>query len=334
MSIRTAFGKEGSRSSVGLETVWADSDPTQPSWRSFIWHACYDGFVGVLRSPLTSGLTIITIGLALFVLSLFFGIVSNVEAFLERFHRDLPVNVFMQDGAKERDLRQFRSELEARPGVARVEFIDKEQGLLDLREALGNRPLLLGGIDTDNPLPNLFEVYLSESDESAELRENLQGELSEHPLVEEVAYSSLTLLYIQEMLDAVRLVGGGAVLLMLLVASFIIVTTVRLAMYSQRLELQIMKLVGATDTYVSAPYVVRGLLEGLFGAVLAGVGTFAAAYGLNQGLHSLPWFGVVQQQFFSVSAWGIVVVLLAGLGTGMIASYLAARSFVKATHVS
>ena len=227
----------------------------------YLFTAAWHGFA---RNPAMSAASTATVALML-VLLIFFAIAERgLEQAVRVFESKVEVVLYLEDVAKPSDILGLKARIETDPAVARVAFVTKEEALQRLRAA-GQVAL----IDLDaNPLPASLEVKLAKAQEAprvtARLRQEVGGgvvkELVDNPKVVD------DLLTITRLLSA----GGLAVLgMMLFVTLFVIVNTIRIAVLARRDEIEIMRLVGASDRLIRWPFIVEGMIVGLAGAAVA-----------------------------------------------------------------
>jgi cell division transport system permease protein len=150
-----------------------------------------------------------------------------------------------------------------------------------------------------------------------------------NPMVQEVQYSQSLAGQLSELIRLVRVVGAFAIVLMLAVTAFVIATTIRLALYSHRQELQIMRLVGARGWFIKTPFLIEGMAEGFLGAV-AGLLLLWLGHGaLIQALSGSELARAFQIEIGFLAAHWIFLIVLLGPLLGLIGSYLAVRRFAE-----
>jgi len=238
-----------------------------PVLRALVYFA-EEALQSLWRSRLISVLSIVTIGVSLFVLGAFLTVASNLNAVVSHWTQKVQVTVYLRDGIEPRARALLDERLAADPAVASFSGVSREQALArfqDLFRDLRTLPDDLG----QNPFPESIEVTLRPERQSADEVSRLATSLQQAPGVEEVQYD---LLWIQRLATTARLVRGlGAVLggILALAGVFTISNVIRLTVYARQDELDIMRLVGATRAYVRGPFVVEGMLQGGLGGLLA-----------------------------------------------------------------
>jgi cell division transport system permease protein len=220
------------------------------------------------RSRLINALSVGTIAVSLFVLGAFLTVASNLSDVVSRWTQKVQVTFYLEDRIEERIRESLMNRLKDDPAVESLAFVDRQEALSRFRSLfkdLGSLPEDLG----ENPFPASIEVTLKAGHQSPEEVLRLVRSHEKAPGVEEVQYD---LLWIQRLSTAVRLVRGvGAFLggILVLAGVFTISNVIRLTVYARQDELDIMRLVGATQAYVKGPFVVEGMLQGGLGGLLS-----------------------------------------------------------------
>jgi cell division transport system permease protein len=215
-------------------------------------------------------------------------------------------------------VRQAQEQIEEFEEVREVRYISREAALLKARRELPEFEEQFGSIES-NPLPASIEVMLRPNQSGPEVVERVATRIREYPFVDDVRYGS-------EWLDKVfllRKVAGTAMLVLgvsfAIVASLIIATAIRMAIYARRDEIQIMRLVGATEGFVRGPFILEGLLTGTLGGVFAVVGTYAVYETMSRYVFQLEWLP---------SSW-MAAGIAAGALVGIVASAIAVRRHLR-----
>jgi cell division transport system permease protein len=191
----------------------------------------------------------------------------NINVWTQERGRTLTMSIYFKGDPDRSAIEDIQRKLVDYP-VSVTRFISKQDAMKSLRRQLGERGGLLDGLK-ENPLPASLEIILSrdEIDDSLpyELKKKLEG--IEH--VDEVQYSQEWIDQIQAVMGVIQIVGlvfGG---LLFLAALFIVTNTIKLTIYSRKDEIEILKLVGATNGFVKAPFLIEGSIQGFLGGSVA-----------------------------------------------------------------
>jgi cell division transport system permease protein len=221
---------------------------------------------GFWRNPVMSLASTFTVGLMLLLFSFFFATDRGLQAAVGILESKVELGAFLEDDARVSDILALKARIEADPAVERVDYVTKEQALARLKAIAERRPDLAIEDIGQNPLPASLEIKLRRAQESARVAAALREEIGKGVVYDVVDNPSV----VEKLLTITRVlsVGGVAVLgMMLFVALFVIVNTIRIAVHARRDEIEIMKLVGATDWFVRWPFILEGMLVGALGAV-------------------------------------------------------------------
>ncbi|MBW1980313.1 MAG: ABC transporter permease [Deltaproteobacteria bacterium] len=276
--------------------------------------------------PFLSLVTLSTITLSLMILGLFGLVYLNLQHFLHNWGSRLQVTAYLHDSVTQEQAEKLQQEIGRWPAVQQVVYVSKSTALARLREQLQQYAGILDGLQK-NPLPASLELNLNPEAAGVDHLEKLVGQLQKLPLVSEVQYGERWRERLKTVADVVKLFGitlGGLVL----VATVLVISnTVKLTFYSRRQELEIMRLVGATDFFIQAPFLIEGLLHGLGGAVCACASLFLLLHVFLSRVHLPPLLGIGPTTLLPVSA--IVGFLVLGTLLGVFGSVVSVRRFLQ-----
>jgi cell division transport system permease protein len=277
-------------------------------------YALREALAGFRRSPLLVGLSATMIALSLFVVGLFGVAAYNVRQVLDRIESRVEVVAYLYDDAPPPVVRAAMEQITTYPEVREVDYVSRERALEIARTELREFQTVFSALES-NPLPASLNIMMQPQQQGAEAVETVARRVAEYPFVEEVRYGSEWL----EKVYLLRRVAGIATLVLgiafALVASVIIGAAIRMAIFARRDEIAIMRLVGATESFVRMPFLLEGFLTGLLGALLA--------LGATRGVYTMMSPNVVELDWLP-EPW-LVAGLLAGALLGTIASAIAVR---------
>lgn len=279
-----------------------------------------EALVGLFRNGLMSLTAVVTITLALAILGSFYIVVTNVNHFAEMAKGVLEIRVYVKDEA---DVVMLENTMLRLEGVRDVTFIPKAEGAKWLEKALGMTDLQTY-LAEDNPLPDMINIQLKEDVELKSLTSALQS----LPGVEEVEYGETFVESMLLVIQVVWVVGFSLVLIVGLVVLYIIMNTIRLTVFARRKEIEIMKLVGATDWFIRWPFMLEGIVLGIGGALLAAVLISKGYHVLFRYITQLaPFIPLLNQKALDQGLFLLVV--LVGLAFGAIGSIMSIKKFLK-----
>jgi len=231
---------------------------------------------GFWRNPVMSLASTFTIGLMLLLFAFFLATDRGLQAAVNVLESKVELALFLEDGARVSDVLDLRARIEADPAVSRVDYITKEQAMARLVDIAAKRPDIQIVDTSENPLQASLEVKLARAQDAPRVTATLREEIGKGVVSDVVDNPQV----VDKLLTITRVLsfGGLAVLaMMLIVALFVIVNTIRIAVHARRDEIEIMKLVGATDWFVRWPFILEGMLVGALGAVAATAVVLVAA---------------------------------------------------------
>ena len=222
-------------------------------------------------NPFLSLVTLSTIAISMLILGLFSLIYLNVQQSLHQMGGELQITAYLQETISSEQAEVLRSKVADWAEVEGITYISKEQALARFRSQLREYAGILEGLK-ENPLPASLELTLMpQYGRSGNIKE-LSTRLGRLPGVADVQYGRKWMAKLRVFVEVMKLVGITVGGLLLIATIFVISNTIKLTFYSRREELEIMRLVGATDFFIKAPFLIEGLLHGLGGALLAAGG--------------------------------------------------------------
>ena len=231
------------------------------------WRLSRRAAMNLWRAPLPSLVSVLTISLSLFIGASFVLGLLAAKALLTSWGAQASVTLYLEKETTDAQARALVQQLAVQSPDLEVAYVDRGLALRRLRTELGDLAGALDGL-SQNPLPPSLEVTPRSALLPSGVR-MLAAQLRQLPFVAEVDYGREWLDKLEALARGLRVFGAGALLTVLGAALLVVANTIRLAVYARRDEIEIMKLVGATDSYVRAPFLLEGALQGLIGAALA-----------------------------------------------------------------
>jgi cell division transport system permease protein len=242
-----------------------------------------ESLVRLARQPFATGLNVIVIGIALSLPVGFYLGIDNLQTFSRQLSSDPQVSIFMAMDAGQGDVSAVERRLRTHPEVARVDFIAREQALAKLKRSAGLADVLA---DLErNPLPDAF-VVTARSNDPATL-EALRDQAGRWPKVEHVQLDAEWARRLDAALEVGRLVVTLLAALLALALVAVTFNTIRLQILTRRDEIEVSKLIGATNPFIRRPFLYLGALQGLAGGCAAWAIVTLAVIVLNVQLDEL-----------------------------------------------
>lgn len=290
------------------------------------------GFRNFRRNGLLSVATIAVMALSILVLYGLLVLNAVSRTALASLEDKIDISAYFVSGTPEAQIQEVEAALGELSEVARVEYVSETRALEVFRAEHKDDPTIEQALAEleGNPLLASLNIKATAPDKYAAIAEFLESE-NLKPIVEKVTFrqNQLVIERLSRILDTFRAAGLGITVVLALIAALITFNTIRLAIYSNREELGIMRLVGASNRFVSGPYVVTGLIYGALSAVI-GLLIFIPLVALIA-----PYVAVLIPEmqlgsYFTSHAFRFLGLgLLFGMVLGALSSFIAARKYLK-----
>jgi cell division transport system permease protein len=271
-------------------------------------------------------ITFTTIALSVLIVSTFALFMINAGKIVHSWEKGIRLIVYIKKDVPQAEIENLKNDIQQMKGVADIQFISKKAGLERLKEQMEGQLSLLSNL-TDNPLPDTLEVWVSPENREWNQIEMLAIHIESSHLVDDVEYGQDWMKRFTGFLNLFKVTGGVMGGVFFMAAVFIIANTIRLLFYSKRDEMKIMRLVGATDTFIMAPFYIEGLILGGGGGI-AGILILYLAYIMiiaNVDLNFVSFYFTIKFLPFSASLAIIVLSML----TGWLGCYISLKQFLK-----
>jgi cell division transport system permease protein len=280
----------------------------------------------MVGSPFLNIVTIVTISFSVLIVSAFGLVFLNISDILEKWNGGIRVMVYLKKECSEKSRSVLAQAMRSTPGISDLKLISKTEGLMRLKEHMKHQPSFLADLK-ENPIPDTYEISIAPSHHHPDKIFHLAETIQLMDCVDEVEYGQLWLERIAGVLGLFRLSGYALGGLFCMAGIFIVANTIRLGLYSKREEIDIMRLIGATDRFISTPFYLQALIQGgagsVFGILLLYLIYFFAAIKV-QGYTA---FGPISIRFFPMVF--VFIFLLSGMLVGLVGCFISLRQFLK-----
>ncbi|GAB2719616.1 permease-like cell division protein FtsX [Paenibacillus thermoaerophilus] len=293
-----------------------------------------EGGKSLLRNGWMTFASSSAIAISLFILGVFLLLTVNVNAFADQVESDVQIRAFLDDSVKGEQIQELQARIEAIPNVRKVVFVSKEQGMRDFIASVPpeNRSAYESLTGDENPLPDSFTIEVSEPRQVQAAADAILAlnEGKTPPPIYKLNYGGDTVKVLFKVTATVRYVGLGLVVALALTAMFLIANTIKVTIFARQREISIMKLVGATNSFIRWPFFIEGALLGLIGSIIPIAILLPGYYKLTEFAHLEMGLSLVRLVPFSEVAWQLSGVLLGlGLLIGIWGSVISIRKFVR-----
>lgn len=295
------------------------------------------GFVNFWRNGFVSFASVLIMVVTLFTLGAVVFSNAILDASLTQLREKVDVNVYFMTNAPESDILALKSSLEKLPEVAAVEYVPREQALADFKARHGDDQTIINALAEleDNPLGAVFNVKARETSQYEAIAEYLASDAAvgsgNQVIIEKVNYANNKPIIekLMQVIDSSQRLGLTLSIVLILLSLIITFNTIRLAIYTAREEISVMRLVGASSAYARGPFIVEGIMYGIAAAIVVLVIYYPLT--LWMGPFTERFFGAINIFDYYVSNFGqmFLILVAAGIGLGALSSYMAVRRYLK-----
>jgi cell division transport system permease protein len=277
---------------------------------------------------------IMTVTLTVITMILFFGVVMSST--LETIKNKVDINVYFVKSASEDEMVALQNSLKKMPEISGVQYISRKEAYDTFRERHQGEQATLQALDEigENPLPASLNIKAKDPSQYDAIVEVLKGKevgVSDNGIIDKINYTKnkQAIDAITRIINASNKIGFLIAIFFAAVSVLITFNTVRLAIYIFREEISVMRLVGASETYIRGPFVTVGILYGLVSAIVTGLLLLPLTHylgawtdKLGTGINLIAYY---QEKWL----WVILALVVSGCTLGAISSYLAIRRYLK-----
>ena len=295
------------------------------------------GFFNFFRNGFVSFSSVLVMLVTLFVIGSVIFSSAILNSTLETLKDKVDIRVTFVTTAEEQKILDLKTKLEALPEVEKVFYTSRYEALKIFRERHGDDQLILQALEElgDNPLGSSLNIKAKEPSQYESVANFLQNKeplsSSGTSIIDKINFfqNKTAIDKLSNIIDSSEKLGFIITMVLVIMSVLITFNTIRLAIYISRDEISVMKLVGADSSYIRGPFVVSGILYGLFAAVLTLLIFFPATL----------WLGDIAKRFFiSFNAFDyymtnfleiFAIIVVGGVAIGAVSSYLASRRYLK-----
>lgn len=267
--------------------------------------------------------SVITVTSSLLIFSLFLILSININSIVEQVRNDYELLAVIDRSMDDQSIVKLQDAVSRTEGVKDVRLVTKEEGLEEMKASIDNKEIF-DGLELDNPLPDTFRVSLQDLATSDQVVKKLQG----IPGLTKINTSAEVVEALLLITRAVNIISMVIYALLLMVSIFIITNTIRIAVYARRKEINIMKFIGATNSFIRWPFLIEGMVIGLIAAVIT-MFLMINTYGYIMN-HFVQLFGMDQISFQLKSVKEIAGILsLSSIGLGVFSGVIGSGISVR-----
>lgn len=286
-----------------------------------------EGFRSIVRHPLVTIASITTILLMLIIMSVFFIFSANARSIMKKLGQQPPIEIYMKMNATEDEINQTGSIIAADDRIIEYTLVSPEQNFNNFKKNLGQSGSVLDDIDYNEVIPYTYTIQITDP----ALANEVVMKLETLPGVSKVSTENSVMNFLVRARNVVNVATVLSFIVLFIIALFIISNMVRISVYSRSSEIEIMKFVGATNSYIRMPYVVEGGVVGLISAVCSWVITVISYrtffYRVMAGVDPASFYALLPAK--NIMWWVLLIATLIGVLIGAIGSGISVRKYVK-----
>lgn len=287
-----------------------------------------EGYENLKKHSSKTFSTMLIICATMLVLGIFFILFTNVNKNVETVKVEQGIQAFIEDTATDTDIQYIEDSIKKIEGVGEIKYIDKDMAYEDAKNVFKDQEYFLEGLDNVQIFPASFVIKFTDIEKA----DNIKTQIQKIDGIYKIKYNSSTINAVISIskIANVFLLGIGAILL--IVSIFIISNTIKLAVYSNKREIFIMRYIGATNKFIKRPFIIEGAIMGLLSALISFMLISIAYIVIYARIpkigSSLGVFGFIPYS----SLWWIILVIyiVLGLFIGIIGSSISIKKYLKA----
>lgn len=274
------------------------------------------------QNKLMSIASVTTTFAALFILGIFLLLTLNINHWVDDFSRNCQIQVFISDDLNEQEYDALGSRILRITSVERVEKYTKEQIFEEMRIKLKDKANILDGLEDDNPFRNSYKITLSDLSNTKSVIEQLETIQA----IEAITDFQESATLVVKVGDTLKTFSFWLMILLFAISAFIVSNSIKVSLYARRREINIMKYIGATDWFIRWPFVIEGIIIGIWGAILCFATIWLAYTGICT---KIPTELFTPLPFSAVWIPLIIAFILVGIIIGALGSILSIRKHLK-----
>ena len=280
----------------------------------------------IFKNRFLNLVTIITISLSILIASAFILFFVNTSDIINSWKKGLRIMAYLKPGLNNDGLKDLKQTIQSLDDVDTVIFVPKQEALKRLKNQMKNKSSLFANL-TQNPLPDSIEIRMTATTESWQKIDALATRVEALPQIEEVEYGQRWVGRFAQIISLFRLTGYAMGALFFMATIFIVANTIRLVLYSRREEVEIMRLVGATDNFIKIPFYFEGLIQGALGAIAGLAMLYIAFMFVSSNVEKGFFPGLFRFHFLSPTL--LLAILLVSMLVGWLGCLISLKQFMK-----
>lgn len=274
-----------------------------------------EGFSNVFKNKKSTGASLMIMCATMIIFGIFLILGENINHFVSEIEAAQGIQVFINNDASQEQMDELGEKIRKLDGVSTIEFVSKEAALNQMKEKFGDKQDLLAGYEENNIFPASYVVNLTDLNKSKEV----QDQILTFENVKKITSKDETVTTLINLANGIKIITGIILVLLIIISIFIIANTIKLTVHARRKEISIMKYVGATNGFIRWPFIVEGMIIGIFASIISIVIVGGAYSIIADKLLSSQFMQVINMSLVSFGDMFnsiIFVYMLLGIGIG------------------
>ncbi len=275
-----------------------------------------EGLISLKRARVSAFIAIISLSLSLTLIGLFGIVGQNVKDVFFKVYKQIELEVFIEPVLSESEISQLTQKIKQDSRIANVKFIPREKALAEFKKNFGED---ISSVLDENPLPSSIRIIMDPAHSTPKEIAAISEKINNFSGVQEVLYQEEIVNFVHKYFSLAVIVSIFLAIILLGVITILIFNTIRLTIHNRMNIIQIMKLVGATNSFIKSPFIVEGMLQGFLGGLVAS-GIVVLFIKVIRNL-IYPQLGIPEHLFSFLIGIGIIF--------GLVGSYLSVNKYLK-----
>ncbi len=288
-----------------------------------------EGFSNVFKNKKSTGASLMIMCATMIIFGIFLILGENINHFVKEIESAQGIQVFIKSGTTQEQIEELEDKIRKLDGVSTTEFISKEEALEQMKEKFGDKKDLLEGYEGENNIFTAsFVVTLTDLNQS----QNIQNQINTFEYVKKITSKDETVTTLIKLANGIKIITGVILVLLIIISIFIISNTIKLTVHARRKEISIMKYVGATNGFIRWPFIVEGMIIGVFASIISIIIVGTTYSIIARQLVNSQFMQVINMSLISFADMFnsiIFVYMLLGIGIGALGSVISMRKYLK-----
>lgn len=285
-----------------------------------------EGFRNTFKNKKSTFSAVLVMCISMLMFGLFFIIGENINHIMSTVEDAQAIQVFIKLDASDEEVEALGKQLEEIEGIAKIDFVSKEEGFENYAEQFGERKEILEPYrDT---LPDSYVITFEDLSKAKEI----EVKINSLDNIKKITSANATMEKLMNLTNGIRLLTAVILVGLVIGAIFIISNTIKLTVYARRKEISIMKYVGATNSFIRWPFIVEGIIIGIVSAAISIliIGSLYKVVATNLlASETIQKLGITLVSFSDMFSLLIIVYLALGIGIGVLGSAISMRKYLE-----